>query len=199
MAAGSVIVGGARTPFGKLLGGLASVPATELGGYAIAAALARAGIGGDQVHLVARLHSPERAREVMHSGGAGPFGRPVPDPIGETIDRAFPARGKCRAALLHLVHHVGSPGKRWGFERLVRDASLIREPGKGLVDLRSEAVYIERRSEPQDLEGFHGDALGDDGSQAPHELSVFGGVLVEECPSLVGGRRRELRLGRLDS
>jgi acetyl-CoA C-acetyltransferase len=52
MVAGSVIVGGARTPFGKLLGGLAAVPATELGGYAIAAALARAGVGGDQVDAV---------------------------------------------------------------------------------------------------------------------------------------------------
>ena len=37
---GSVIVGGARTPFGKLLGGLASQSATDLGGIAIAAALA---------------------------------------------------------------------------------------------------------------------------------------------------------------
>ncbi|HYI55922.1 MAG TPA: acetyl-CoA C-acetyltransferase [Microlunatus sp.] len=50
--AGSVIVGGARTPFGKLLGSLASVPATELGGYAIAAALGRAGVRGDQVDAV---------------------------------------------------------------------------------------------------------------------------------------------------
>jgi acetyl-CoA C-acetyltransferase len=46
MAAGSVIVGGARTPFGKLLGSLASVSATDLGGYAIAAARGRAGIRG---------------------------------------------------------------------------------------------------------------------------------------------------------
>ena len=52
MVAGSVIVGGARTPFGKLLGSLASVPATELGGYAIAAALGRAGVRGDQVDAV---------------------------------------------------------------------------------------------------------------------------------------------------
>ncbi|GAA3715045.1 acetyl-CoA C-acetyltransferase [Microlunatus aurantiacus] len=52
MVAGSVIVGGARTPFGKLLGGLAGVPATVLGGHAIRAALARAGIAGDQVDAV---------------------------------------------------------------------------------------------------------------------------------------------------
>jgi len=40
----SVIVAAVRTPFGKLGGGLASRPATELGGIAIRAALERAGI-----------------------------------------------------------------------------------------------------------------------------------------------------------
>jgi acetyl-CoA C-acetyltransferase len=40
----SVIVGAVRTPFGRLGGGLAARPATELGGIAIRAALERAGI-----------------------------------------------------------------------------------------------------------------------------------------------------------
>ena len=47
-----VILGGARTPVGRLLGSLASKPASELGGVAIAGALARAGIGPDQVQYV---------------------------------------------------------------------------------------------------------------------------------------------------
>jgi acetyl-CoA C-acetyltransferase len=49
---GSVIVGGARTPIGKLLGGLADFPATDLGGIAIEAALARSGLAGDSVDYV---------------------------------------------------------------------------------------------------------------------------------------------------
>src|SRR5581483_7069335 len=49
---GSVIVGGARTPIGKLLGSLADFPAVDLGGFAIDSALARAGIGGDAVDYV---------------------------------------------------------------------------------------------------------------------------------------------------
>jgi acetyl-CoA C-acetyltransferase len=49
---GSVIVSSARTPIGKLAGSLASFAATDLGGHAIAAALARAGISGDQVDYV---------------------------------------------------------------------------------------------------------------------------------------------------
>ncbi len=50
--AGSVIVAGARTPIGKLSGGLASFAATDLGGFAIKAALERAGVQPDQVDYV---------------------------------------------------------------------------------------------------------------------------------------------------
>ena len=47
-----VIVGAARTPFGKLLGGLAALPATELGSHAIAATLAQAQVNPDGVDAV---------------------------------------------------------------------------------------------------------------------------------------------------
>jgi acetyl-CoA C-acetyltransferase len=47
-----VIVGGARTPVGRLLGSLASKSASDLGGVAIAAALDRAGVAPDQVQYV---------------------------------------------------------------------------------------------------------------------------------------------------
>jgi acetyl-CoA C-acetyltransferase len=47
-----VIVGGARTPVGRLMGSLASKSASELGGVAIAGALRRAGIGPEQVQYV---------------------------------------------------------------------------------------------------------------------------------------------------
>jgi acetyl-CoA C-acetyltransferase len=48
----SVIVNGARTPMGRLLGNLTDLSATKLGGVAIKAALERAGIGPDQVQYV---------------------------------------------------------------------------------------------------------------------------------------------------
>jgi acetyl-CoA C-acetyltransferase len=47
-----VLVAGARTPIGKLLGGLAPLPAPALAGAAIAAALDRSGVTGDQVDTV---------------------------------------------------------------------------------------------------------------------------------------------------
>jgi acetyl-CoA C-acetyltransferase len=49
---GSVIVGGARTPIGKLLGALGDFPATDLGGIAIKAALARGGVAPEAVDYV---------------------------------------------------------------------------------------------------------------------------------------------------
>ncbi len=48
----SVIVGGARTPIGKMSGSLAAFTAMDLGGFAIEAALARAGVTGDAVDYV---------------------------------------------------------------------------------------------------------------------------------------------------
>ncbi|NNF56340.1 MAG: acetyl-CoA C-acetyltransferase [Acidimicrobiales bacterium] len=50
--AGSVVVAGARTPIGKLSGGFASLSATDLGGFAIKAALERSGVAPDQVDYV---------------------------------------------------------------------------------------------------------------------------------------------------
>jgi acetyl-CoA C-acetyltransferase len=49
---GSVIVSGARTPMGKLLGGLKDFSGSDLGALAAKAALERAGISGEQVDYV---------------------------------------------------------------------------------------------------------------------------------------------------
>ncbi|WP_059011987.1 acetyl-CoA C-acetyltransferase [Streptomyces specialis] len=48
----SVIVAGARTPMGRLLGSLKTFSGADLGGFAIKAALERAGISGEQVQYV---------------------------------------------------------------------------------------------------------------------------------------------------
>jgi acetyl-CoA C-acetyltransferase len=48
----SVIVNGARTPMGRLLGALKDFPATKLGGVAIKAALERSGVAPEQVQYV---------------------------------------------------------------------------------------------------------------------------------------------------
>ena len=48
----TVILSSARTPIGKMGGGLASLDATELGGIAIQAALERADVAPEQVEHV---------------------------------------------------------------------------------------------------------------------------------------------------
>jgi acetyl-CoA C-acetyltransferase len=77
-----VIVAGARTPIGKLLGALAPLTAPQLAGTAIAAALDRAGITGDQVdavifgNVVQAGVGPNPARLSAAAGGI-PMGAPA--------------------------------------------------------------------------------------------------------------------------
>ena len=72
---GSVIVGGARTPIGKLAGSLKDFTAMDLGGFAIKSALERAGITGDQVDYVIMGHviqagaGQNTARQAAVKGG----------------------------------------------------------------------------------------------------------------------------------
>ncbi|MCB0905334.1 MAG: acetyl-CoA C-acyltransferase, partial [Actinobacteria bacterium] len=54
--AGNVIVAGARTPMGRLLGSLKGFSAADLGGFAIKGALERAGVSPDQVDYVIMGH-----------------------------------------------------------------------------------------------------------------------------------------------
>jgi acetyl-CoA C-acetyltransferase len=72
---GSVIVAGARTPIGRLLGGLKDVSAAELGGVAIKGALEKAGVSGEQVEYVIMGQVIQAgagqitARQAAHKGG----------------------------------------------------------------------------------------------------------------------------------
>jgi acetyl-CoA C-acetyltransferase len=72
-----VVVGYARTPVGRFGGGLASLSAMQLGGRAIAAALERAGVAGDQVDYVVMGHVLQAgqgqitARQAAVAGGIG--------------------------------------------------------------------------------------------------------------------------------
>ncbi|MET0468566.1 MAG: acetyl-CoA C-acetyltransferase [Aeromicrobium sp.] len=71
----SVIVAGARTPIGRLLGGLKTLSGSDLGGLAIKGALEKAGISGDQVEYVIMGQVLQAgagqgpARQAAHKGG----------------------------------------------------------------------------------------------------------------------------------
>jgi acetyl-CoA C-acetyltransferase len=66
----SVIVAGARTPVGRLLGALQSFSASDLGGLAIKAALEKSGVSGDQVDYVIM-------GQVLQAGGGQNPARPA--------------------------------------------------------------------------------------------------------------------------
>jgi acetyl-CoA C-acetyltransferase len=71
----SVIVAGARTPMGRLLGSLKDFSAADLGGVAIKGALAKAGVAADQVDYVIMGHAIQAgtgqisARQAAVKGG----------------------------------------------------------------------------------------------------------------------------------
>jgi acetyl-CoA C-acetyltransferase len=71
----TVILTGARTPIGKFSGGLSTMSGTELGGFAIAAALDRAGLTGERVdyvymgQVVMAGAGQVPARQAAHAGG----------------------------------------------------------------------------------------------------------------------------------
>jgi acetyl-CoA C-acetyltransferase len=73
----SVIVAGARTPMGRLLGSLKDFSAADLGGVAIKGALAKAGVRPDQVDYVIMGHAIQAgsgqisARQAAVAGGIG--------------------------------------------------------------------------------------------------------------------------------
>ena len=71
----SVIVSGARTPMGRLLGSLKDFSAAQLGGVAIAGALERGGVSPDAVEYVIMGHvvqagaGQNTARQASVAGG----------------------------------------------------------------------------------------------------------------------------------
>jgi acetyl-CoA C-acetyltransferase len=72
------IVGAARTPIGKFLGGLSSLKASDLGAIAIRAAMERAGVRGDQIdevlmgHVVQGGQGQAPARQAQIKAGIDP-------------------------------------------------------------------------------------------------------------------------------
>jgi len=72
------IVGAARTPIGKFLGGLASLKASDLGAIAIREAMTRAGVSGDEIdevlmgHVVQGGQGQAPARQAQIKAGINP-------------------------------------------------------------------------------------------------------------------------------
>ena len=102
----AVIVAGARTPIGKLSGALAGFTAMDLGGFAIAEALTRAGVSPDQVdyvlmgQVILAGQGQITARQAAVKGGI-PMSRP-----GQHHQQGLPLRPQH-----HLPGRPDDPGR----------------------------------------------------------------------------------------
>ena len=102
-----VIVGGARTPMGGMQGDFASVAASQLGAGAIAAAMQRAGISGEDVdevimgNVLGAGQGQAPARQA--SKGAG-----IPDAVGATTINKMCGSGMKAAMFGHDLLVAGS-------------------------------------------------------------------------------------------
>ena len=101
-----VIVGYARTPIGKMLGGFSGLSAMQLGGRAIAAVLERSGVAPDQVdqvlmgHVIQAGQGQITARQAALEGG---IGMEVP---ATTINKVC-LSGTSAVALAHQLIQLG--------------------------------------------------------------------------------------------
>ncbi|MCX6385056.1 MAG: acetyl-CoA C-acyltransferase, partial [Solirubrobacterales bacterium] len=129
----TVILSAARTPIGKLGGALASLDATDLGGYAIAAALERADITGQDVDHVVMGQVIQAGQGQIPSRQAqikGGIGKEV---SSETVNKVC-ASGLRAVGLLDSMIRAGDieVGVGGGMESMSNAPYLLKEARFGL-------------------------------------------------------------------
>src|SRR5437764_4811469 len=102
----TVILSAARTPIGKMGGGLATLDATELGGRAIGAALERAEIAPDQVEHVVMGQVLQAGQGQIPSRQAQIKAGIPKEVSSETINKVC-ASGIRSAAIIHQAIRSG--------------------------------------------------------------------------------------------
>ena len=207
-----VILAGARTPIGKLSGSLASFSAVELGGFAVRAALERAGLPGDRVDYVYVGHVLQAgagqitARQAAVNGG-------VPMDVPATtvnkvclsgMDAIYQADRRIRAGDAEIVVAGGMesmtnapyllPGARAGYR--MGDATVVDSMMyDGLYCAFDECAMgegTERYSQAHGLEREHMDAMAAE-SHRRADAAQRGGVFDTEIVPVTVPQRRGTR------
>jgi acetyl-CoA C-acetyltransferase len=124
----TVILAAARTPIGKLGGGLASLDATELGGVAIRAALERADVAPEQVDHVIMGQVIQAGQGQIPSRQAQIKGGIPKEVSSETINKVC-ASGIRAAALLDTAIRAGDleVGVGGGMESMSKAPYMLKE------------------------------------------------------------------------
>lgn len=208
---GSVIVAGARTPIGKLMGGLSSLSAADLGAHAIRAALSAAGLDPAAVEAVVMGHvvqagaGPNTARQAAVGAGI-PFAVPA-----STVNKLC-LSGLHAIALADLMvasgrHEVvvaggmesmsGAPhllrGARtgWKYGAATAEDALDRDALICAFDGVSMGAATERYQQPLALTREEQDEYSALSHQRAHRAQESGAFAAEIAPVTVAGRRGE--------
>ena len=128
----SVIVAGARTPIGKLLGSLKSMTAPQLGGVAVSAALERAGISGSDLDAV-MLGNVVQAGVGANPARAAALAGGVPMSIPATTLNKLCLSGLTAVALADLAIRAGQSSivLAGGIESMTNAPHLLRGARSG--------------------------------------------------------------------
>ncbi|MCB0828001.1 MAG: acetyl-CoA C-acetyltransferase [Solirubrobacterales bacterium] len=205
----TVIISTARTPFGKMGGGLAPVDATDLGGTVIAAALERADVSPDQVELVSFGQVIQAGQGQIPSRQAqikGGIPREVPS---ETVNKVC-ASGMKAVGLVDQAIRAGDievgvaggmesmsnapyllPGARFGF-RMGDVSSIDSMTHDGLTNPFTDQQMINEASQVSNELGVEREEM-DRFAARSHQLADrarSSGVFEEEIvPVTVKGRK----------
>ncbi|WP_217238091.1 acetyl-CoA C-acetyltransferase [Streptomyces sp. AC555_RSS877] len=208
---GSVIVAGARTPVGKLMGGLSSLSAADLGAHAIRAALSAALLDPADVEAVVMGHvvqagaGPNTARQAAVAAGI-PFSVPA-----STVNKLC-LSGLHAIALADLMiasgrHEVvvaggmesmsGAPhllrGSRtgWKYGAATVEDALDRDALTCAFDGVSMGAATERYQRPFAFTRAEQDEYSALSHERAHRAQESGAFAAEIAPVTVTGRRGE--------
>jgi acetyl-CoA C-acetyltransferase len=167
----TVILGTARTPIGKLGGGLASVDATELGGVAISAALERANVQPDQVDHVVMGQVLQAGQGQIPSRQAQIKAGIPKETSSETINKVC-ASGIRAAGLLDAAIRAGDldVGVGGGMESMSRAPYMLKEARFGFR--MGDAKAIDAMVHDGLTNPFSGRQMFDEATEVAAELEL---------------------------
>jgi acetyl-CoA C-acetyltransferase len=154
-----VLVAGARTPIGKMLGGLSRLQAPALGGTAIRAALDRAGITGDQVdtvilgNVVQAGVGPNPARLAAAAGGV-----PMSVPATTVNKLCLSGLAAIAQAAQQIMTGQSEVVVAGGMESMSNAPHLL--PGSRRGVRYGEAVFLDALDQDALVCGFDGVSMG---------------------------------------
>jgi acetyl-CoA C-acetyltransferase len=167
----TVILSAARTPIGKLGGGLASVDATELGATAIKAALERAQVAPDQVQQVVMGQVLQAGQGQIPSRQAQIKAEIPKEVPSETINKVC-ASGIRAASLLDVAIRAGDleVGVGGGMESMSKAPYLLKEARFGFR--MGDAKAIDAMINDGLTNPFSGKHMMEEASEVATELEL---------------------------